>query len=146
MHWPSVPFSSRGRMGPARWRALALVLFGAALGLDLLFAESVVSLLIGLPGRLGLPESLIYLVFVPGFTHLLSCLPVVWPLWAVSAKRLHDLGYSGWWLLPLPFIPMLILWVWVMALLALRDGQPGPNRYGPALDARDDERIIALFS
>lgn len=133
-------------MGPASWRAFGPTLIGLALALELVFGQAAASFLISLPNRLGLPESLIYLMLVPGLSCLLACLPVVWPLWAVSSKRLHDLGYSGWWLLPMPFVPNLVLWAWVMAWLALRGGVPGPTRYGPAPEASGDEQVTAIFS
>ncbi|WP_146126828.1 DUF805 domain-containing protein [Labrys okinawensis] len=117
-----------------------------ALGLELVFGQAAASMLIALPDRFGLPESLIYLILVPGLSRLLACLPLLWPLWAVSTKRLHDLGYSGWWLLPVPFAPSSVLWFWVTALLAVRDGVAGPNRYGPALEASADEQMLELFS
>ena len=47
------------------------------------------------------------------------------PFLAVSARRMHDLGHSGWWVLFLFVIPIV---VWIMALF---DGQPMTNKYGP---------------
>ena len=48
------------------------------------------------------------------------------PYLAVSVRRLHDVGYSGWWML-ISFVPMggIILLVWF-----LTDGQPVTNMYG----------------
>ncbi|MEU8615970.1 DUF805 domain-containing protein [Actinoplanes sp. NPDC048791] len=50
------------------------------------------------------------------------------PVTALVARRLHDVGYSGWLqlinLLPFGFIVLLVF----MAL----PGEPGPNRHGPA--------------
>ena len=47
---------------------------------------------------------------------------------AVSVRRLHDIGRTGWWVLigVIPFIGTLVLLV-----LAVLDSQPGANRYGP---------------
>lgn len=52
------------------------------------------------------------------------------PNLAVTVRRLHDLGYSGWILL-LAFIPCLgsILGLFILALMA-GDGQPQINNYG----------------
>ena len=92
------------------------------------------------------------------FLGFLVSLALAWASICISFKRFHDLGYHGWWSL-LNVIPMLlaalftassfigvtfawllaeVLWglaliVWIaqMALVYLRVGQPGPNRYGP---------------
>jgi uncharacterized membrane protein YhaH (DUF805 family) len=46
---------------------------------------------------------------------------------AVSVRRLHDIGFSGWWLL-LIVLPMLSL---VLLIFYCLDSQPGENRFGP---------------
>lgn len=48
-------------------------------------------------------------------------IPVYWVLLAASAKRCHDLGHSGWWML----IPFYSLW------MAFQNSEPGDNEYGP---------------
>lgn len=60
---------------------------------------------------------------------VLSYVPFVFlpPMLAVSARRLHDSGRSGWFVLLL-FVPLINLFC--IALLCL-PGTPGPNRYGP---------------
>ncbi|MBE3125207.1 MAG: DUF805 domain-containing protein [Acidobacteria bacterium] len=47
---------------------------------------------------------------------------------AVTVRRLHDIGHSGWWyfLFFVPLIGSIVLIIWLT-----RDGQPGPNKYGP---------------
>lgn len=46
---------------------------------------------------------------------------------AVSVRRLHDIGKSGWMLL-IVFIPLIgIIW---LIVLAATDGTPGENNYG----------------
>jgi uncharacterized membrane protein YhaH (DUF805 family) len=50
------------------------------------------------------------------------------PSLAVSVRRMHDIGKSGWVLL-LAFIPLIgaiILLIW-----SATDSTPGPNQYGP---------------
>ncbi len=52
----------------------------------------------------------------------------VLPSLAVAARRLHDMGRSGWWQLlnVVPLIGFIVLIVWFA-----RDGDSGPNRFGP---------------
>ena len=78
----------------------------------------IVFLLLGiLEGAIGLPPALstIYGLFVliPGL--------------AVTIRRLHDTGRSGWWFL-VSFIP-LIGWI-VLLIFMILDSDPGENAYG----------------
>lgn len=61
---------------------------------------------------------------VSGIASLLLLLPSL----AVTARRLHDTGRSGWWMLTglVPLIGWLVLIVWFC-----RPGDAGPNRFGP---------------
>jgi uncharacterized membrane protein YhaH (DUF805 family) len=57
----------------------------------------------------------------------LAMLVLLMPALSVSARRLHDLGRSGWWLL-IGFIPLvgnLVLLFW-----AVQPSQAGENPYG----------------
>jgi uncharacterized membrane protein YhaH (DUF805 family) len=56
-------------------------------------------------------------------------LAVLIPGIAVSVRRLHDTGRSGWWLL-IVLVP-LIGWI-VLLIFMLIDSQPGQNAYGPS--------------
>jgi hypothetical protein len=57
-----------------------------------------------------------------GLFNLLILIPTI----AVSVRRIHDSGFSGWWyLLSLTGIGSI-----VMLIFGLMDGTPGPNRYG----------------
>jgi uncharacterized membrane protein YhaH (DUF805 family) len=49
------------------------------------------------------------------------------PTLAVSVRRLHDIGLSGWWYL-IVFVPFGGL---VLTVLAIIDSQAGTNRFGP---------------
>jgi uncharacterized membrane protein YhaH (DUF805 family) len=55
-------------------------------------------------------------------------LAVLIPGIAVSVRRLHDVGRSGWWLFIalIPCVGGIILLVFMV-----QDGQPEPNEYGP---------------
>jgi uncharacterized membrane protein YhaH (DUF805 family) len=55
-------------------------------------------------------------------------LAVLLPSLAVGARRLHDVGRSGWWLLLglIPIVGIIILIVWWA-----QEGDAAPNEYGP---------------
>lgn len=63
---------------------------------------------------------LIYAIYV---------LALIIPSIAVTIRRLHDIGKSGWWyfILLVPFIGA----IWLLVLLCT-DGNPGDNSYGPS--------------
>lgn len=49
------------------------------------------------------------------------------PLWALSVRRLHDIGKSGWWLL----VGLVPLVGWIFTLIwSLRDSDKSANQYG----------------
>lgn len=50
------------------------------------------------------------------------------PTLATSVRRLHDIGKSGWWVLPI-FIPVINLCI--VLLMGWKDSEPGENQYGP---------------
>jgi uncharacterized membrane protein YhaH (DUF805 family) len=64
-----------------------------------------------------------YIVF-----SMIYGLAILVPAIAVTVRRLHDIGKSGFWIF-IEFIP-LIGWIWLLILLA-QEGMPGPNEYGP---------------
>ena len=51
----------------------------------------------------------------------------LFPILAVTVRRMHDLGRSGAWAILLFIAPLAIV-PWIMALF---DGQPITNKYGP---------------
>lgn len=55
-------------------------------------------------------------------------LGVLIPGIAVGARRFHDIGKSGWWLLLglIPFIGVIVL-----IIFFVMDSNPGDNRFGP---------------
>ena len=58
----------------------------------------------------------------------LYSLAILIPNLAVSARRLHDTGRSGWWLL-IGLIPL--IGAIVLIVFWCQDSQPGDNEYGP---------------
>jgi len=64
------------------------------------------------------------------FFTLLVCgyvLATIIPSLAVCVRRLHDVNFSGWWLL-LSLVPMGGL---VLLVFYVLESNPGPNQYGP---------------
>ena len=91
---------------------------------------------LGLPMLLVVPCQMISMLFInsndPYLDFLWSLIPGVfwfWTIFAVSARRAHDLGKSGWYsaLLFVPFLNFVALIYGVAT-----DGQPFDNQYGPA--------------
>jgi uncharacterized membrane protein YhaH (DUF805 family) len=73
---------------------------------------AIIEAVIGTGGILGIVFSLAMLV--PGI--------------AVTVRRLHDTGRSGWWIL-ISLIPFLG-WIVLLVFMVL-DSHPGDNEYGP---------------
>lgn len=63
-----------------------------------------------------------------GIIGLIYSLAVLIPGLAVSVRRLHDIGKSGWMVL-INLIPLIGL-IWFI-VLTVKDSQPGENQYGP---------------
>ncbi|MBL6955981.1 MAG: DUF805 domain-containing protein [Chlorobium phaeobacteroides] len=63
-----------------------------------------------------------------GVLSAIYVLGIMIPGIAVSIRRLHDTGRSGWWLLIglIPFIGAIVLLVFMV-----QDSKPGENEYGP---------------
>lgn len=61
-----------------------------------------------------------------GFIYSLA---VIVPFFAVGARRLHDIGKSGWWQL-VGFMPPIVGTIWLIVQLA-KDSDPAENKYGP---------------
>ncbi|MCQ6279989.1 DUF805 domain-containing protein [Bacillus sp. EB600] len=76
----------------------------------------------------------IVLSIVESVTHLGSyltgiySLAVLLPSLAVGARRLHDTGRSGWWLL-LSIIPL--IGAIILLIYTVQDSQESENQYGP---------------
>jgi len=75
-----------------------------------------------LEGALGIApesdESVLAMVYV---------LAILLPIYAVSVRRLHDTGRSGWWFL-IGFIPL--VGIIILLVFMIEDGELGQNAYG----------------
>jgi uncharacterized membrane protein YhaH (DUF805 family) len=67
------------------------------------------------------------------------------PSISASARRLHDVGRSGWWQLIgiIPIIGWILLIVWLATDSNPGDNQYGPNPKGAGLDAYGSAKRIA---
>lgn len=104
------------------------------------------ALLFGLEGRIGrrtwwiwsvaMPIGMsLYLTVLlrvagvaPRVTDMLVNLALLWPMLAISVKRWHDRGKSGWWVLVwmIPFVG----WVWALIENGFLRGSAATNRFG----------------
>lgn len=62
-----------------------------------------------------------------GILGTIYFLAILIPALAVSARRLHDIGKSGWWIL-INLIPV-VGFIWYIVLI-VKDSAPGENKYG----------------
>jgi uncharacterized membrane protein YhaH (DUF805 family) len=90
-----------------------------------------------LDGMLGLESNVGAFNF--GLLVDLYGLAVLLPTLAVGARRLHDIGRSGWWLL-LGIIP--VIGAIVLIVFFATDGQRQPNVYGPDPKAVPGETAV----
>ncbi|MDP5291999.1 DUF805 domain-containing protein [Oceanimonas sp. CHS3-5] len=74
-------------------------------------------------GMIGLFSEEMGIGVLGGIYTLLVLLPSL----AVTVRRLHDIGRSGWWVL-MAFIPL--VGVLVLFVFMLLDSKPGENQYG----------------
>jgi len=63
-----------------------------------------------------------------GFISLVFALAVFLLALAVTIRRLHDTGRSGWWVL-FSFVP--VIGFLVLLFFMVQDSEAGANRYGP---------------
>lgn len=88
--------------------------------------------LYGVLAMLGLSLVLMALLQIAGVraeaSERVANLLLAWPTIAISVKRWHDRGHSGWWVL-VALIPV-IGWLWMLIANGFLQGTPGPNRYG----------------
>ena len=64
----------------------------------------------------------------PGVLQGLYSLAVLIPTLAVTVRRLHDTGRTGWWIL-IGLIP--VIGNIVLLIFLVLDSEPGANEYGP---------------
>ena len=73
-------------------------------------------------------KGLVALAFLLVIPFQLYCLASFLPSLAVTVRRLHDTGRSGWWYF-IAFVPF--VGPVVLLIFTATDSEPGPNIYGP---------------
>ncbi|MEM6629528.1 MAG: DUF805 domain-containing protein [Bacteroidota bacterium] len=119
-------FSGRAR----RMEYWMFSLFHTLFLCSLFFVEAVVGSTIGF--------------FSFGIGAILYYFGTIIPALAVTVRRLHDVGKSGWWFL-ISFVP-LIGPIWFL-ILTLTEGEHGPNPWGsdPKRPEESEEDVIDQF-
>lgn len=109
INWQNLLFEFRGRINRAKYW----------IGMLVLLAFESVLFLIAVALDSGAFQFFAWLVLV-------IC---IWPALAISVKRWHDRGKSGWWVL-IGLIPFVGFW-WVLIECGFLPGDEGYNDYGP---------------
>ncbi|MEF1309848.1 DUF805 domain-containing protein [Vibrio mytili] len=83
---------------------------------------------------LGIVDGLLGTTIIGGLYGLAVLIPSI----ALTVRRLHDIGRTGWWALIgfIPFIGLIVLLVF-----AATDGESGNNQYGP--DPKNSDGVQA---
>ncbi|WP_432498546.1 DUF805 domain-containing protein [Kineococcus auxinigenes] len=114
-------FSGRARRSEYWWFQLAIAL--AYLGVGVVGAVlASVSGAVGGEAVQSVAGTVFSLVLMAGYVVVLL------PSLAVTVRRVHDTGRSGWWVL-VGALPLLSVVLFVFTLL---DSAPGANRHGPS--------------
>jgi uncharacterized membrane protein YhaH (DUF805 family) len=111
-------FSGRAR----RTEYWMFTLFHVIFALGAMAIDNALGITFHFTGRDGAPMPIFY-----GYIYLLYVLALIIPGLAVSVRRLHDVGKSGWMLL-IGLIP-LIGTIWLLVLFCT-DSKPGANKWG----------------
>jgi uncharacterized membrane protein YhaH (DUF805 family) len=119
MTWSQFLFSFEGRIGRAWFWFFGLAATVFYCGLFLLWGMATVS-------TMG-PEGPGAGAGIAGVVVFLLSLTLIWPAFAVQAKRWHDVDKSAWWIL-LGFVP--IGNIVALVFTGFIPGTPGPNRFG----------------
>jgi uncharacterized membrane protein YhaH (DUF805 family) len=69
-----------------------------------------------------------WMIGLPGILSGLYSLALLIPSIAVTVRRLHDTGRSGWWWF-IGFVP--VIGFIVLLIFMVLDSAPGDNQYGP---------------
>lgn len=114
--WKHLLFQFDGRINRGKfWAGVAV-----SWGIGLLFA-----ILIGVAVASGSSA----VVTIGVLLGVVLYVGLIWIGLAISIKRWHDRGKSGWWIF-IAFIPI-IGGIWALVETGFLEGDPGDNQYGP---------------
>jgi uncharacterized membrane protein YhaH (DUF805 family) len=114
--WKDLLFGFDGRINRAKYWAGTVVVWAIyTIWMILMFVAIAMS-----------STALVAIVSLLGFAVIVI---TVWAGLAVSIKRWHDRGKSGWWIL-IVFVPI-IGSIWALIETGFLEGDPGDNQYGP---------------
>jgi uncharacterized membrane protein YhaH (DUF805 family) len=117
MDWTWYLFSFKGRINRARyWLAMLVILCWMVFLMLLLFMP--IGYLFGWPDKLHFSIDNVFAVFDPRsfrglsradigaiIVNVITMPLLLWVFFAISVKRLHDRGRSGWWMVPFFIVP-----------------------------------------
>lgn len=111
-------FSGRARRSEYWWFMLAQYILNAALGIIMMISVVAIVMVKATSGSIEDMSPLDFYLMNPGmWLILLVCLALLIPNLAVTVRRLHDIGRSGWWLLvPMLVCPLLLAGSIVLAI------------------------------
>jgi uncharacterized membrane protein YhaH (DUF805 family) len=114
--WKYLLFDFDGRINRAKFWAGIVVTW---------LISIVIFILIGV--AIGINSSFVTIVI--GILATAGYVAIIWMGLAISIKRWHDRGKSGWWVLIglIPFIGA----IWAIVETGFLEGTPGDNEYGP---------------
>jgi uncharacterized membrane protein YhaH (DUF805 family) len=114
-------FSTRARRSEYWYFALANIIVGI-----ILYALAAITLVSAIVVKGTSSPPLLPALFFG--ILILYCLFIFVPSLAVTVRRLHDIGKSGWWYFIgyVPLVGPILLLVW-----SFTDSQPGENQWGP---------------
>jgi uncharacterized membrane protein YhaH (DUF805 family) len=145
--WPEILFSFRGRISRKQFALGALIIVGVALAFGI-----TISMIVEQDFGAADESTRAAIKRVSDLVEkqLFAAVEILtsWPIWALTLKRLHDIGQG--WALFLPIVAidvsttvldlldqddlsnrLLLIYLGVIVMLATIKGVPGANRYGP---------------
>ncbi|MEN8237799.1 MAG: DUF805 domain-containing protein [Actinomycetota bacterium] len=114
--WVDLLFKFDGRINRGKFWAGAAASWAIAIAMGILFGIAV-----------AINSVVVWAIVV--ILSIAFYVVMVWMGLAISIKRWHDRGKSGWWVL-IGLVP-LIGGIWALVETGFLEGDSGPNEYGP---------------